>query len=126
MSHSSPSDQGPRRHGSAGHTETVVAEAIRLGALGAVVGSVAALPGAYEGARSGATSPETAVRTVIRAGSRAALATGAGAVAASLAGNNGLLRLTAMLVAGGLTLHAIGPEQPGAAGKSADTADTVA
>jgi hypothetical protein len=99
----------------------VVAEAIRLGALGAVVGSVSALPGAYEGARSGATSPEAAVRSVLRAGSRAALATGAGAVAASLAGNNGLLRLTAMLVAGGLTLHALGPEQPETPARSPDT-----
>ncbi len=100
--------------GHAGHPEAVVSQAIRLGAVGAVVGSVSALPAAYDGARSGAIPPEQAVRQVIRAGSHAALATGVGVVAASLAGSNGLVRLAAMLVAGGLTLHALAPDRPDA------------
>lgn len=102
-------------HSTPGHPQALVTEAIRLGALGAVVGSVSALPAAYDRARSGVIPQDQAVREVVRAGARAAIATGVGAVAASLAGTNGLVRLAAMLVAGGLTLHALGPDRPGTA-----------
>ncbi len=99
-------------HPRPGHPQPLVAEAFRLGALGAVVGTVSALPAALDRARAGTVGRDEAVREVIRAGARAALATGVGAVAASLAGSHPLVRVAAMVVAGGLTLHALGPDRP--------------
>ena len=99
-------------------------EAAQAGAFGAVVGGMAALPAVYDNTRNGNCSREEAVHQVLRSGAHTAVAAGVGAAAASLAGTNGLVRLAAMLVAGGATLHLLTHRSEPAAPAANSTRET--
>lgn len=94
-------------HSDSPTTETLLHDATRAAAFGAVVGGMAALPAVYDGLRTGSVSREDAAHRVLRAGAHVAVATGVGTAAAALVGHNRMLRLAALLLAGGATLHAL-------------------
>lgn len=102
-----PHHGGPMLQSQHAGTDALVSHALRYGAVGALVGGMTALPAAYDATRSGSATLEQATHRVLRAGAQAAVATSVGALAASIVGHNQFLRLTAMLLAGGATLHAL-------------------
>ncbi len=104
MSHHSASNHTGSQHGPHGAHDTLH-EAVRGGALGAMVGSMISLPAAYAGARNGTCTTEQAIGRVLRDGGKTAVAAAIGTAAASFAGSNTLLRTTVMLIAGATALH---------------------